>query len=161
MHTLGRPPHPITFEDELAWFDSNLRSSEPILFTIYERAGLRPIGNTDLRSIDYRSRTAEFGIVIGETDARGRGLGTEATRLMLDYAFNALGLGNVMLRVAEFNAAGRRAYEKAGFRVVGRRRQAHMMGGRLWDSIYMDCLASEFKSPVLSRILTPDEQPFS
>ena len=94
--------------------------------------------------------------VIGDPDARGRGFGTETARLMLDYAFTALGLHSLMLRVFEFNLAGRRAYEKAGFREIGRRRQCHFMGGRLWDTIYMDCLASEFTSPVLSQILVPD-----
>ena len=50
---------------------------------------------------------------------------------MLDYAFTALGLHSVMLIVDEFNLAGRRAYEKAGFREFGRRRQCHWIGGRL------------------------------
>jgi len=58
--------------------------------------------------------------------------------------------------VFEFNLAGRRAYERAGFREVGRRRQGHRMGGRRWDVIYMDCLASEFTSPVLGRVFVPD-----
>jgi hypothetical protein len=49
-----------------------------------------------------------------------------------------------MLVVYKFNLSGRRAYEKAGFRECGRRRQAHLMGGRWWDVIYMQCLASEF-----------------
>jgi hypothetical protein len=52
--------------------------------------------------------------VLGEADYRGRGL---------DYAFTALGLHNVMLSVHEFKHAGRRAYGKAGFREVGRRRE--------------------------------------
>ncbi len=76
---------------------------------------------------------------------------------MLDYAFTALGLHNVMLTVFEFNPAGLRAYEKAGFREFGRRRQSRFMGGRLWDEVYMQCLAPDVASPVLARILTPDE----
>ena len=75
---------------------------------------------------------------------------------MLDYAFTALGLPNVMLTVYEFNRIGIRAYEKAGFRELGRRRQCRMMGGNLWDEVYMDCLSTEFESPVLERVFTPD-----
>jgi RimJ/RimL family protein N-acetyltransferase len=75
---------------------------------------------------------------------------------MLDYAFSALGLHNVMLLVFEFNRAGRRAYEKAGFREFGRRRQCRAGGGRLWDIIYMECLSTEFTSPLLARTLAPD-----
>ncbi len=98
-----------------------------------------------------------FGILIGESDARGRGHGAETARLMLDYAFTALGLHSVMLRVHEYNLAGRRAYGRAGFREFGRRRQVQLMGGHLWDTIYMDCLTSEFTSPVLGRVFAPDE----
>jgi RimJ/RimL family protein N-acetyltransferase len=94
--------------------------------------------------------------MIGEVEHRGKGLGTEATKLTLDYAFTTLGLHNVMLTVYEFNLAGFRAYEKAGFRECGRRRECHWMGGRFWDEIYMDCLVTEFSSPVLGGIFVPD-----
>jgi RimJ/RimL family protein N-acetyltransferase len=112
---------------------------------------------TDLFEVDFRLRTARFGMQIGEADARGRGLGTEVTRLMLDYAFTALGLHNVMLDVAEYNLAGRRAYEKAGFREIGRRRQADVVAGQVWDLVLMDCVASEFTSPLLASVFAPDE----
>jgi diamine N-acetyltransferase len=120
-----------------------------------------------LERIDFRTRTADFTIGIGEPECRGKGYGTEVTSLMLDYAFTALGLHNVMLLVYEFNLAGLHAYKKAGFRELGRRRQSQWMGGRrrqsqwmggrLWDVIYMDCLATEFTSPVLGRIFVPDQ----
>ncbi len=124
-------------------------------FTIYERADLRPIGTTDLFNIDYRFRVCQFGMLIGEADARGKGYGTEVTRLMLDYAFTALSLHSVMLTVAEYNLAGRRAYERAGFREFGRRRECRMRAGQLYDMVYMDCLSTDFTSPVLGSILTP------
>lgn len=152
---LGVIPRPVTQEAEVAWYD-RMAAGNDIVFTIYERATWRPIGNTGLHEIDYRHRTAEFGIVIGEEDARGKGYGTETTRLMLDYAFTALGLHNVMLQVYAYNRAAHRAYQKAGFREFGRRREAVWMGGRLWDVIYMECLATEFTSPVLERIFAPD-----
>ena len=75
-------------------------------FTIYERETLRPVGNTALHGVDHRNRSATFGILIGEPECRGKGYGTESTRLMLDYAFTALGLHNVMLTVFECNPAG-------------------------------------------------------
>ena len=97
---------------------------DAIWFTIYAIEGWQPIGTTDLFEIDHRLRTARFGMLIGEADARGKGYGTETVRLMLDYAFTALGLHNVMLNVSEYNLAGRRAYEKAGFKEFGRRRES-------------------------------------
>ncbi len=154
--TQGGAPTPRTAERALAWYEGAATSEHATWFTLYERATWRPIGTTHLRDLDWRNRTAEFGIAIGEADARGRGYGTETTRLMLDYAFTALGLHSVMLRVAVYNVAGIRAYQKAGFREFGRRRQCDLMGGKLWDVAYMDCLASEFTSPLLHTIFAPD-----
>ena len=116
----------------------------------------RPIGTTALDHIDHRHRTAEFSIGIGEEAFRGHGYGTEATRLMMDYAFSVLGLANVMLIVYEFNRAGRRAYKKAGFRECGCRHGAHWKGGRSWDVVYRECLASEFVSPLLGQVFLSD-----
>ncbi len=128
-----------------------------ISFVIYDRATGRPIGTTALDHIDHRHRTAEFSIGIGDEAFRGKGYGTEATLLVLDYAFTVLGLTNVMLVVYEFNQVGRRAYEKAGFGEFGRRHHAHRMGGRPWDVIYMECVAGDFTSPVLGRVVVPDQ----
>lgn len=157
LRTLAAPPKPMTMEAEVAWYERASGIDGDVAFTIYELDSWRPVGNTGLHDIDYRHRSAAFGIMIGEPDARGKGYGTETARLMLDYAFAALGLHSVMLTVYEFNHAGRRAYQKAGFKEFGRRRQCRMMGGRLYDEIYMDCLVSEFESPVLGRIFAPEE----
>ena len=94
---------------------------------------------------------------IGEPRDHGRGYGTETVRLLLDYAFTALGLHNVLLQVDETNPAARRAYEKAGFKEIGRRRQAVRGARGRTNEIYMDCLATEFDSPVLRRGFEPDE----
>ena len=147
----GMLPAPVTMEWIVARYESGTRDDGLILFAIYERATMRPIGVTNLHRVDMRNRTAEFVIFIGEQSARGKGYGTETARLMLDYAFTALGLHNVMLVVYAYNPAAIRAYEKAGFREFGRRRASVWMGGRLWDTIYMECLAADFVSPVLER----------
>jgi diamine N-acetyltransferase len=151
---LGGLPQPVTLEGQTAWYD---QEASRITFTIYERAAWRAIGGCSLTEVDHRYGRANLVILIGEADARGQGYGTEAVRLLLDVAFTALRLHNIMLGVYEFNRAGRRAYEKAGFQECGRRRQACVMGGRRWDEIFMDCLATEFTSPVLGRIIVPDE----
>jgi diamine N-acetyltransferase len=153
----GTAPQPTTLEQATAWYDREATATDRLAFTIYDRPAWRAIGTCDLNAVDHRHGTAYLAIRIGEADARGRGCGTEAVRLLLDVAFTALGLHSVMLAVAEFNRAGRRAYEKAGFRECGRRRQGVVLGGRRWDEIQMDCLATEFVSPVLARVFTPDE----
>ncbi len=141
---------PVTLEEETDAYERYIRDKNTVLFTIYERGSWRPIGKTYLSLASHTE--AEFGIVIGEKDCQGQGYGTEATRLVLDYGFTILGLHNIMLTVFEYNPGGIKANEKAGFRVIGRRRQARWMNGRFWDVIYMDCLAGEFESPVLGKL---------
>ena len=139
VRNLGRVG-PVTLEAEQAWYDRAAVSDEDVAFTVYELETWRPIGTTELMNVSHRNRRADFGIYIGEAECRGKGYGTETTRLMVEYAFTSLGLSNVALTVAEFNPAGIRAYEKAGFREFGRRRRCWMMGGRLWDEVHMDCV---------------------
>jgi diamine N-acetyltransferase len=99
--------------------------------------------------------------VIGERDCWGKGYGTEATRLLLDYAFTWVHLHSVTLRVFGHNARGLRAYRRAGFKVIGRWREAYRLGERVEDVIFMDCLATEFRSPVLRRFVGEEEPPAS
>lgn len=155
--TRGIAPKPRAMEQVSANYADAATDKDEVWFTIYELATGRPIGVTWWHGINLRDRTAEYAIVIGEADCRSKGYGTETIRLMLDYAFTALGLHNVMLIASAFNLGGLRAYEKAGFREFGRRKQSYMMGGKLWDDIYMECLATDFRSPVLAAVFAPDE----
>lgn len=159
LRTLGTTPVPLTVEqDERQHERLVARADTEISFTVYERCGSRPIGNVGLFDVDHRNRTAELGLIIAEPDARGKGYGTETTQLVVDYAFTALGLHNVMLTVFEFNLAGIHVYTKVGFREFGRRRESIFMGGKLWDIIYMDCLSTEWESgTVLAETFRPDE----
>jgi RimJ/RimL family protein N-acetyltransferase len=154
--TVGKS-HPMTQEQAEAWYDRYSTLEQDAWFVIYERSAWLPIGLTGLLNIGFEHRRAEFGIIIGESGQRGKGYGTETARLILDYAFTARGLHSVMLWVHEYNLAGKRAYEKAGFRVSGRRRECSYLGGKMWDHIMMDCLATEFISPVLKNVFTPDQ----
>ena len=149
---------PITEGGTESFLASTLKgeAGRDIFFIIYEYASLRPIGWTVLRRVDAKNGTAEFGIVIGEPDCRGKGYGTEVTRLVLDYAFTVENLHNVLLDTAAHNERAIRAYTRAGFRIIGRRRQALCWGKKRYDSVLMDCLASEFETP-LKRILTLPE----
>ena len=152
--TFGGTPRARTIEAVTARYDAG--NGNDYEFVVYERATWRPVGRTYLFDVDWRGRTAGFGIVIGEADARGKGYGAETTRLMLDYAFTALGLHSVMLTTDSYNLAGQAAYRKAGFKEFGRRRECSFLNGQLYDIVYMDCLANEFTSPVLAQIFVPD-----
>lgn len=157
LRFLGRPPLPITLEAQEAWYASVATSASDVVFAVYERPGLAPIGAAGLNGIEHREGKAKFGIWL-EPAARDRGLGTEATRLVLDYAFTALGLRNVMLSVWDYNPGAVRAYEKAGFRLIGRRRRCRRLGNTWHDEILMDAVADEFESPVLAKVFVPEPE---
>ncbi len=121
-------------------------------FTIYDLADDHPVGMGGLFDVSWRHRRAELGIQLGER--RGTGLGGEAVRLIVDWGFNVLSLNNVMLGYIDYNDRGRRAYERAGFKLVGRRREAILAGGRLRDEVLMDITAADFgESQVAAREL--------
>ncbi|MBE1877752.1 GNAT family N-acetyltransferase [Myceligenerans sp. TRM 65318] len=120
-------------------------------FTIYRRddgQGWRPAGMTSLL-IDDRYRTAEFFIYIGEPSERGRGTGTAATTMVLDWAFHISALRCVHLSVIALNTGAIRAYEKAGFRVVGTRRRTGSWLGQPADEVIMDAVPEEYAGPRL------------
>jgi RimJ/RimL family protein N-acetyltransferase len=148
-------PAPFTIEVEEKWYESVSTGNDRHTFAIRERATGNVIGSVGLHKVEPRSGSATFGIMIGEPAARGKGYGTETATLMLDYAFTILGLHSVNLTVAGFNHAGQAAYRKAGFRECGRLREHIRFAGKWWDQIQMDCLAHEFDSPVLARIIDP------
>src|SRR3954451_22310586 len=79
--TLSIQCRPMTLEEETAWFDRT-STGNVYMFTIYERASGRPVGNCDLFAVDFRNRRGEVGMMIGEADARGKGYCTEAMRLL-------------------------------------------------------------------------------
>jgi RimJ/RimL family protein N-acetyltransferase len=90
------------------------------------------------------SRSATFGIIIGERAYLDRGYGTEASMLLLDYAFAVLGYHKINLDLFEYNARARAMYEKLGFVLEGRRRENHWSRGRFWDDILMGITAEEW-----------------
>jgi len=154
----GDPARPLTPEGIEQLYERYYSKAGPdsAMFVIYERSTMRPIGTAGMMAINHQHRTAELGIGIGERDCRGKGYGTEATRLTLDYAFNALGLHNVMLRVFGYNARAIRTYLRAGFREIGRLRQAQRIGSQVYDVVLMDCLATDFGESALRRRLPDD-----
>ena len=90
------------------------------------------------------SRSATFGIMIGDPAYLDRGYGTEASTLLLDYAFAVLGYHKINLDFFEYNARAQAMYEKLGFVLEGRRRENHWSRGRFWDDILMGVTAEEW-----------------
>jgi RimJ/RimL family protein N-acetyltransferase len=126
------------------FFRSRLLSADALAYAILELPAERLVGFATFSALDPDNGSVLFHITIGERDAWNRGLGTETTTLMLGHAFERLGLHRVGLTVFAFNERAVRAYEKAGFRVEGRLREAVQRDGRYWDEIQMGVLRDEW-----------------
>lgn len=122
-------------------------------FAIVDKETHKVIGNAGLPRFDQINQNGEVGIFIGDKSYWGNGYGGEALSLMLDFGFNILNLYNIRLSVFEFNEPAIRCYEKIGFKEAGRIRGARMMGGRRYDQIYMDMIASEYESIYVKQVL--------
>jgi diamine N-acetyltransferase len=146
-------------DGEAAWYEhvtEAARQPRPteVTFAVHDAGDGELVGVCGLEGIDHNFSRAEFGIFLGQR--RGTGIGTDATRLALDWAFTIIGLHNVMLESYEFNEQAIRAYQRAGFQVIGTRRDSVRALGRRWDSILMDATAEGFDSRALANLL-PDQ----
>lgn len=111
-------------------------------FLILLRDGQRPIGLCGLYGISREEGTAEVGILLGERDTWGQGHGPEALRLLLDYAYNDLGLRQVALCVHATNARAIHAYAKVGFAVEQRLTVGRWLFGRGVEILVMTASAA-------------------
>jgi RimJ/RimL family protein N-acetyltransferase len=113
---------------------------------IHVRETDRLIGSCAFSQLDGDNGSVLFHITIGEHDCWGHGYGSEATALMVDHAFESLGLHRVALTVFAFNERAIRSYQKVGFVIEGTAREAIWRDGRWWDEIHMSVLEPEWRA---------------
>ena len=137
---------PTTADDLERFFKGVTGTRQQVMFAIVDKYSHRHIGNVKLGPIDWVHRRAHFGILIGDRESWGKGVGTEATRLTVEYAFARLNLNRVDLGVYAEHQAAVRCYERVGFKVEGRMRQDLFHRGKYKDRLWMGLLRSEYKS---------------
>ena len=120
--------------------------NQSVIFSILDLANDAVIGRCMLFDVHAVDQCAMLGIVIGEKAYWNKGYGQEATRLLLDFGFNLLNLNSIMLGTIAFNQRAIAAYRKVGFKEIGRRREARIIGGKKYDAVLMDILAEEFRA---------------
>jgi RimJ/RimL family protein N-acetyltransferase len=125
------------------WYSTRNEQADRLDLAVVDRATGECVGEVVLNELDEGNRSVNFRILLGPR-GRDRGLGTEATRLVLGHAFDVLGLHRVGLEVYAFNPRGRRAYEKAGFVTEGVRREALRFDGEWVDAVVMSVLDHEW-----------------
>lgn len=105
-----------TYESQNTWIKDEVYTKKVVQFIIKERDNGTSVGTVFLRDIDLKNHNkAEYGIFIGNQDARGKGYGSEAAQLICQYGFEILKLNKIFLRVLADNIPAIRSYEKVGF----------------------------------------------
>jgi RimJ/RimL family protein N-acetyltransferase len=136
---------PMNLHAEEQFIERIYQDDKQIVLGIVRRDDDRLIGTTGLHQIRHKDRNTGFGIVIGDKESWDKGYGSEATALLVRYAFETLNLNRVWLHVFEENARAVRTYEKAGFRREGVLRQDHYHGGRYGNTVVMGLLREEWE----------------
>lgn len=142
-HMFGAPldeARVMTYAMAEDWVEAQLK--EPLAFVI-EHEGVM-IGALRLHTVDRQDRRANLAIAILDPALLDQGIGTRACRLILNYAFEVMGLHRITLRVIEYNARAIAAYKKLGFVMEGREREAALVGDQRHDDIIMGLLAHEW-----------------
>ncbi len=137
------PYRPVSETQHAAWFEAIQRQRDTVSFSIrlLKRGNL--IGSCQLHNINPVHRTAELQIRLGVAKEQGHGYGTEAVRLLLNFAFKDLNLNRVGLHVLVTNEAALRVYEKVGFVQEGVLRKAAHIDGKYVDIAVMGILREE------------------
>lgn len=133
-----------TKDEVVRFFLSCIDAPDRYDFLLLDPAG-RVIGESVLNEIDWEARNANFRIAIFRPEYCGQGTGSWAVRTTRDFAFETLKLHRLELDVFSFNPRAIRAYEKAGFRREGVRRDAVRDGDGYGDDILMAILEDEWR----------------
>ena len=141
---------PIGLAEEERWFENNAAAGDTQAWAIDVRSETEEeawvhIGSCGYHNIDWRNRCGEIGIVVGDRGYWGRGYGTDATRALVGWGFDTLGLHRIYLKVYADNARAIRCYEKAGFVLEGRLREDSFHRGAYRDSLVMGILEAEWR----------------
>jgi RimJ/RimL family protein N-acetyltransferase len=133
-------------ERGLQWYRTRNDTTDRLDLAIIDRSTGSCVGEAVLNDFDSDNYSCNFRILIGPR-GRDRGLGTEATQLIVTYGLKVLGLHRIELAVYAFNPRARHVYETVGFRHEGVRRDVLRFGEEWIDEIIMSVLATEEMAP--------------
>lgn len=138
---------PLSQSQEEKWLDGIEQgppAERPLAIEIQTAEGWLHVGGIGFHNVNWRDRSAEVGLLIGEKHFWNQGFGSDALRLMLRYGFDGLNLHRIYLQVYENNLRAIHSYEKVGFVHEGRQREARFFKGKYLDVLWMSILRSEW-----------------
>lgn len=133
------------YEEVAAHFKRCLTDENRYDFLILSPEG-KIIGESVINEIDWDVRSANFRIAMFHSRDCGKGVGSWATQMTRDFAFEKLKLHRLSLTVFSFNPRAQKAYAKAGFKIEGVLRDAVLDGNSYADDIFMAMLEDEWRA---------------
>lgn len=137
---LGGIYHTYTIEDIVRWIEFHNSHPDEVLLVVEDKTAGKLIGHVGLYKIDRIAKKTEYGILLADDDSRGKGYGTKATKLMVDYAFHTLGMHKVTAEVLSENVASIAMFKRCGFVVDGCLRDDVFKNGRYYDVLCMSII---------------------
>ncbi|GIP51359.1 GNAT family N-acetyltransferase [Paenibacillus vini] len=135
-----------TKEGISAYIERKIQDDSSVLLLIALCENDELIGDIALQDIDPYNRNCNIRIAISSLAQTGKGYGTEALNLMLDYGFGILNMHRIELNVFDYNPRALHVYEKLGFKREGVQREALYYNHEYHDSITMGLLEDEFRA---------------
>ncbi|MGX4599017.1 GNAT family N-acetyltransferase [Faecalimicrobium sp. JNUCC 81] len=131
-------PFPTSKWEEDEWIKSQKSNKEGTYnFAIEDIETNKYIGGCGINSVNWLTRVAVVGIMIGDKDYWGKGYGTDAMKVLIDFIFNDMNINKIRLSVFSFNERAIKSYEKCGFKVEGVLKNEIFKEGKYYDEIIM------------------------
>ncbi len=140
-------PHSMLYPKEDSFIENSFKrfnSSEAIGFFIYDRDADSYLGTCKLDKISIADRSVEIGIMIGDRTAHGKGIGKISYLLLLNYAFNVLGMNRVWGTCFADNTGSQKLFTTSGFTYEGKSREAIFRKGEYVDNLHYSILRTDY-----------------
>jgi RimJ/RimL family protein N-acetyltransferase len=131
---------------EEKWIEDAIFDDINIRLAICIKSECKYIGNVNLTKVDHLNKTGEISIFIGDKGEWGKGYGSEAFNLMLEYGFSELGLNCIYLTVIDNNQRAIELYKKCGLKEEGTLKERLFKNGKYHDIVSMSILNSDYFS---------------
>ena len=142
---VGGWSYPVSSYQQERWFESAAGNGNNQRFTICDKETNRPVGMINLVNIDMKNGVAFSGIRLFGDENKGKGYGKDAVFAIMEYAFNQLRLNRLEGSILVTNEPSKKLYEKCGWIVEGKKREAVFKNGRFIDELQVAILKSDYE----------------
>jgi ribosomal-protein-alanine N-acetyltransferase len=133
-----------TLENLKAYVEQRINNPSIAFFTIRVNDTNEHIGNIKLEMQDAKAKVSDLGLLVGNRNYWGKGIGLEACKLAITYGFEEMQLRKIYLAVYENNPSAKKIYEKLGFKMEGTLRKHISVNGEFYDKHFMGLFKNEF-----------------